>query len=246
VVGHFARNLPLDVNLRGRTSVDHIEEFNYTYFFKETPAGAWAAREALLPEVAKRVASAKVGVTTTIWYIRQASLIGRVETGRSVRTADEIRYLPASEVRRLNGKSVDAVSEREQRSTNSNLAFQLRMARSFVDAGVSLMTGTDASLRSLVVPGFSLHRELGELTAAGLTPYEAIRAATVAPSQVLGRRSGTVTVGHAADLILLDGNPLLDIASLRRNAGVMARGRWFPTSALQDSLLAVRGRARDR
>ena len=104
-------------------------------------------------------------------------------------------------------------------------------------AGVRLMTGTDAPIPG-VVPGFALHDELRLLVAAGLTPYQALRTATANPAEFLGRPGGfgTVTVGARADLLLLDADPLSDVANAARRTGVMVRGRWLPKTELQAML----------
>jgi imidazolonepropionase-like amidohydrolase len=80
-----------------------------------------------------------------------------------------------------------------------------------------------------VVPGFSAHDELADLVAAGLTPYQALRAATANAAEFLGagNQRGTVAEGQNADLVLLDANPLVDIENTRRIAGVVLRGRWL-------------------
>jgi imidazolonepropionase-like amidohydrolase len=83
------------------------------------------------------------------------------------------------------------------------------------------------------VPGFSLHRELELLVAAGLSPFAALRAGTVAPAEFLGLNTGMVAVGRDADLVLLDANPLSDVANTRRIHGVMLRGQWYPAGTLQ-------------
>ena len=77
-------------------------------------------------------------------------------------------------------------------------------------AGVRILAGTDAPW--LVVPGFSLHDELFLLVKAGLTPADALRAATSDTAQFLGLQNslGTVETGKLADLVLLDANPLED------------------------------------
>jgi imidazolonepropionase-like amidohydrolase len=84
------------------------------------------------------------------------------------------------------------------------------------DAGVRLLAGTDSPVSAAVVPGFSLHEELANLVAAGLTPYEALRTATSNPADFLGALNefGTVSVGRRADVILIDRNPLQDIMAL--------------------------------
>ena len=90
----------------------------------------------------------------------------------------------------------------------------------------------------LIAPGFSLHRELQLLRAAGLTPYEVIHAATRAPAAFLGQASefGTIAVGQRADLVLLSDNPLTDVRHLAAPAGVMTRGQWLPRERLQAML----------
>jgi imidazolonepropionase-like amidohydrolase len=89
-----------------------------------------------------------------------------------------------------------------------------------------------------VVPGFSLHEELLNLVDAGLTPYQAIRAATSDAAAFLksADRWGTVKIGARADLILTTADPLEDVRNVSRRAGVMVRGRWLTEEELQASL----------
>jgi len=95
--------------------------------------------------------------------------------------------------------------------------------------GVRVATGTDAS----GLPG-AIHLELENLVAAGLTPLEAIAAATGGAARVLGAEDdiGTIAVGKHADLILLDGNPLEDIRNTRRIAYLFKGGRVVDRAAL--------------
>jgi imidazolonepropionase-like amidohydrolase len=95
-------------------------------------------------------------------------------------------------------------------------------------AGVRIMAGTDAPLRNSP-PGFGLHEALVHLVRAGLTPAEALRAATLEPARFLGLSDslGTVAVGKVADLVLLAGNPLVDIRHTSRTAFVLANGRLY-------------------
>jgi imidazolonepropionase-like amidohydrolase len=83
-------------------------------------------------------------------------------------------------------------------------------------AGVPVLAGTDAPNPGLVF-GASLHRELGHLVGAGLTPAEAIAAATSTPAEVFGLADrGRLVIGARADLVLVDGDPLADIAATQR------------------------------
>jgi imidazolonepropionase-like amidohydrolase len=111
-------------------------------------------------------------------------------------------------------------------------------------AGVGLLAGSDAPL-ARVAPGAGLHDELEALVRdAGLTPLEALRAATLNPGLYLGAADsiGTVAPGRAADLVLLDADPTADIRNVRRIRAVIARGRYLDRAAL-DALLAGAERA---
>ncbi|MBL8234060.1 MAG: amidohydrolase family protein [Bryobacterales bacterium] len=109
-------------------------------------------------------------------------------------------------------------------------AAAIQVVREMHAAGVPLLAGTDAGSNG-VVPGESLHQELELLVSAGLTPMEALQAATSKPAQFLGlsKQLGTVQKGRLADLVLLDANPLEDIRNTRRIAAVISRGRVVPS-----------------
>ncbi len=93
-------------------------------------------------------------------------------------------------------------------------------------AGVHILTGTDAPLRNSP-PGFGIHEEMTLLSRGGMRPWEVLRAATYEPAEYLGMldSAGTIETGRVADLVLLEANPLVDIANTRRIAAVVANGR---------------------
>jgi imidazolonepropionase-like amidohydrolase len=101
-------------------------------------------------------------------------------------------------------------------------------------AGAGLLLGTDTD-NAYVIPGFSIHEELAHLVAAGLSPYEALRAGTAAAAEALGQPGvfGTVGVGARADLLLLEDDPLRDVGNVQRRVGVVVRGRWLPEAELR-------------
>jgi len=94
------------------------------------------------------------------------------------------------------------------------------------DAGVPVLAGTDLG-NPFLVPGASLHDELELLVRAGLSNLEALQAATIAPARTFGLADslGVVATGMLADLVLLDRNPLDDIANTRTVRSVVLRGR---------------------
>jgi hypothetical protein len=105
-------------------------------------------------------------------------------------------------------------------------------------AGVPVMLGTDAN-DTMIVPGISVHEELARLVEAGLSPMDALRAATHTPARYLGREDqlGTIRVGAEADLLLLADDPLVEIGHTRGIEAVISNGRVYDRAAL-DGLLA--------
>ena len=112
-------------------------------------------------------------------------------------------------------------------------------------AGVPFMTGTDLSI-PYTFAGFSLHDELGLFVQAGLTPMEALQAATRNPAIFLGELSsqGTIERGKIANLILLEANPLEDIRNTQLINAVIINGKYLPKEALQKKLADVEATAR--
>jgi imidazolonepropionase-like amidohydrolase len=118
---------------------------------------------------------------------------------------------------------------------------ELDMTLAMFRAGVPFMAGTDTAAGVHVFPGFSLHDELGLFVRAGLTPLQALQTATLNPAKFMGRLAdmGTVEKGKLADLVLLDANPLDDIANTRRIRAVVLAGRYFDRADLDRMLKGV-------
>jgi imidazolonepropionase-like amidohydrolase len=113
-------------------------------------------------------------------------------------------------------------------------------------AGVPIMAGTDTT-NPYCLPGFGLHDELELLVSAGLTPLQALQAATIQPARFLGKADslGSVEAGKLADLVLLEGNPLVNISNTKRIRAVVANGRLFRRADLDRLLAEAEGMAHD-
>lgn len=150
------------------------------------------------------------------------------------------RYLPAPMLASVDHALAELYLKGRDPSLDARWAelFEARLALvgELHRAGVPLMVGTDLATCG-VYPGFSVHDELALFADAGLSPMDALRAATTEPAAYLGTRSGGVARGHVADLVVLDADPLRDIRNTRRVAGVLARGTYYDRAA-RDQLLA--------
>lgn len=122
------------------------------------------------------------------------------------------------------------------------MAAQLRAVRAMQDRGVGLMTGTDTSNEPWVFAGSAVHDEMALLVDAGLSPTEALRAATLNPRRYEGRDAQTplLAAGERADLVLLDADPLADIANTRRISAVFARGSYHDRVSIAQLIESAR------
>jgi imidazolonepropionase-like amidohydrolase len=108
-----------------------------------------------------------------------------------------------------------------------------RLVKAIADSGGRIMTGSDTP-EFIHSYGWTLHRELESLVAAGLTPLQALAASTITPARFFGaeKEFGTIERGKRADFVLLAADPLADIRNTTKIDGVSSGGRWFDAAAL--------------
>jgi hypothetical protein len=151
----------------------------------------------------------------------------------------EMRYMPQATLAQWKQAKRNIL---EQAGTPERAARFLELRRDLIASlqqhGAGLLLGADAP-QIFNVPGFSVHRELQYMVDSGLTPYEALLAGTRTPASFFDTDEwGVIAEGRIADLVLLDGNPLADIAHSGRVAGMMVNGHWLPRAEI-DARLAV-------
>lgn len=193
----------------------------------------WALLDsASLARVARTLAAARVAIVPTLVLHEMLSrldnptLLSRPGMEDVPPGAASVRDV-AGLLRRSRWRAADFQAFRRSR------ARQNQFVREFKRAGGLVAAGSDAA-NQLLVPGLSLHEELGLLVAAGLTPIEAITAATRKSAELLRADSlGELTSGKVADLVVLDANPAINIGASRRIAWVMVRGQILHPDSLR-------------
>ena len=155
-------------------------------------------------------------------------------------TDARLKYIPKFLSAGWNPKTDFRLKDRtpdQWRGAKKTYDLQVRMVAEMYKAGVPILAGTDV-LNPYCLPGFSLHDELEYLVKAGLTPIDALRAATLNPARFLEATDslGTIAAKKIADLVLLDADPLLDIRNTTRITAVVANGRLYDRAAIEKLL----------
>jgi imidazolonepropionase-like amidohydrolase len=210
---------------------------HYRGFFPGWTASerSWADLDSsALSQVAQRLVEEKVSVVPTLVLHETLSRLNDPELLRDPALADvpdrarRAWDIPEM-INRAGWSDADFTAFRRSRPVED------LFVRLFAAAGGRIAAGTDAP-NQLLIPGYSEHRELELLVAAGLSPREALRAATRNAAVLLGVDSlGLIAPGKAADLVILQKDPLADIRNTRSIQAVMSRGRVYRPDSLRAS-----------
>lgn len=182
---------------------------------------------------------------TLVWE-RGGNLIDQTDFAHDSRA----RYVPAfwKDVtwKRFTDEITQGFNSDDLPTRQRFVAKELEVVKAMHDAGIPFLAGTDTAPGVYIFPGFSLHEELQRFVAAGFTPMEALQTATLNPARFLGMddRFGTIEKGKAADLVLLDANPLDDIRNTQKIDAVIVNGRYLSRSDLDKLLAGVESAAR--
>jgi hypothetical protein len=150
----------------------------------------------------------------------------------------EMRYMPPATVANWvqQKRNIQQQPAFTRAGADRYIEVRRRLIRELQQAGAGLILASDAP-QWWNVPGFSAHHELRMMVEAGLTPYQALESGTRNAARYFGTEEwGVIAPGRAADMVLLEANPLTDIRNVSRIAGVMVRGRWMPQSEIQTGL----------
>ena len=256
VEGHRPVRVSLEAMLdAGQRSVEHAR-----LFLLECYAGAQAFRAlpdplaAYTPDLRARLVDGqdearcgrligRLAESDTWWTPTLQTLrMGALAADPAFRSDPRLQYVPYVFSKLMWEPDADRMAASATDASGRNVHAALyRLALDHVGrahaAGARILTGTDA-FDTYVFPGFSTHDELVELVAAGLSPADALRSATIDAAIFSGVEEayGSIAPGKAADLLLLGADPLLDVGNTRQIDGLFFNGRYFDRPSL-DRLL---------
>jgi imidazolonepropionase-like amidohydrolase len=240
---------PDDRAASGRFARDGIPIEFEPFFVAVAELGA-AADESRARRVLEEMKARHVALTPTLYIWSAWNRIGEgyEEKGEPNARLEAVppvireTYAPALEI--LTGRTPS------ERASDARLeALEMRFTRWAAEEGVAILAGTDTGAENpLAFPGDSLHGELEALVDAGLTPLQALRAATIEPARWFGKTAelGTIEKGKAADFVILESDPLEDIANTRSIVAVVQQGVFFDRGELDDLAAPVDGRTNRR
>jgi imidazolonepropionase-like amidohydrolase len=245
VTGHVPDSVGLEgVIAAGQKEIAHTEELRSALIANYDPQKMFAlypldrARIQPVVDLLKKNNVAVVTSLSTLQVMYDATL-----DIKSVLQRPEIAYQPDYATAMMQAPDYSYANRLPARYLGDVvLPFYKTVIRALEDAKVPLLMGTDSGGIPSVVPGWGTHNELDLLVEAGLSPYEALKTATVTPSQIipgLGDR-GVVRVGARADLILLSANPFTKVSNTRSIIGVMVNGQWIDDAKRKAMLAAAK------
>ncbi len=233
----FSGHIPADVGLahalqKKQHTIDHLD--GYMEYLKgfEGPVPDEKLQEAARMTLE---ADASVVPTLALWE----TILG-VSDLEKLKNYAELRYMPPPIVRNWTRGYEQRRERADLDSGRTAAANRLRLLKVLATAKVPVLMGTDAP-QLFSVPGFSLHREIAKLTEAGLRPWQIIQSGTSNVGRHFAALDsfGQIAVGQRADLMVVHGNPLDDLATLQKRVGVMVRGRWLSESFIQERLESI-------
>ena len=246
--GHVPANVGLDRALAARyASIDHLDAYmealaGHGGGFGGVQVGFFGFNLVDQADASRIAALAAATKAAGVWNVPTQTLMEHLaspEDPEAMARRPEMRFMAPQTVaqwverKRAFQRDPAYTPARAQRY----LDLRRRLIKALSDADAGLLLGSDAP-QWWNVPGFSARRELELMVGAGLTPYEALEMATRSPAVYFAAEGewGIIQPGRSADLVLLDANPLQDIGSVWRQAGVMVRGRWLPQAEIDRRL----------
>jgi len=252
----FSGHVPVEVGIEHAleskyASIDHVDGFLEGLVPKSENVnpndnGFFGYNFTKLADTSKIDELVELSKENKVWIVPTQSLFERWYApvdGEILLQQPEMKYMPAS--------TLTDWRKRKEASTGPGTNFNKKQWETFIDirrkliyainkTGHGLLLGSDAP-QLFNVPGFSIHHEIEGMIASELTPLEIIRTGTVNPAVFFEKESvfGQLKEGMAADILLVNSNPIEDISALKDVYGVMVRGIWINKADIDQRLQQI-------
>ena len=243
LMGHVARKPDFELTLASGQSIAHLEEYTYTFFnpLRDNNNSHIVYDETKIQEAVGFTVKAGIFVIATLH--NYAEIVQQATDLDGFLRNPNLRYdapWVQEHFQPANNGYKNGFTPEEYPRIRTSLAFQRKLLKALADGGVPLLCGTDASTVGPVA-GFGVHDELQEFVNDGLTPFQALQTATTNPARYFrqSEHTGTIEAGKRADLVLLAGNPLENIANTRKIEGIVLQGKWIEGQTLSAGLQRV-------
>ncbi|MBA3321820.1 MAG: amidohydrolase family protein [Pyrinomonadaceae bacterium] len=253
VVGHAdSRSVGLRRALKARQQIEHLDSYLEALLPENSPIKGsvsdlyiynpknWESLDVIdeskIPEIAKATVAANPFSCPTQHFMKNTFGLPRSE--ESIRAQPDFRFYPKKvQEAFINFHQKTRLNEVSLEKRAKWVSIRNKIIKAIFEAGGKIMTGSDTP-EFLWLYGFTMHREMQALREAGLTNYAVLEAATKNPSMFFGTldKVGTIVKGQRADLVLLDANPLENIANTEKRAGVLLKGRYFSQTEMNQWL----------
>jgi len=252
----FSGHVPVDVGIvhaleSKYASIDHVDGFLEGLVpgsanVNPNDNGFFGYNFTELADTSKIDELVELSKENKVWIVPTQSLFERWFApidGETLLQQPEMKYMPES--------TLTDWKNRKESSTGPGTNFDKRQWETFIDirrkliysinkTGHGLLLGSDAP-QLFNVPGFSIHHEIEGMLTSGLTPLEIIQTGTVNPARFFDMESdfGQLKEGMAADILLVNSNPVEDISALKDLSGVIVRGVWLSKEAIDQKLQLI-------
>ncbi len=252
----IAGHVPVDVGIRHALesrykSIDHVDGFleglvPESANVKPTDNGFFGYNFTPLADISKIDELVQMAKDNEVWIVPTQSLFTKwfaPTDANDMLALPEMKYMPAATLEDWKRRKTESTGEGADFNDAQWQRFDTirkQLIKALNDDGHGMLLGSDAP-QIFNVPGFSIHKEMQDMADAGMTNLEILQSGTINPASYFDMEGtfGEVKEGLAADLILIDENPLENLEALKQLSGVMHQGKWIAKSEIDKKLATI-------
>ncbi|EAZ80489.1 amidohydrolase family protein [Algoriphagus machipongonensis] len=247
--GHVSLDVGLEASLKGGyKSIEHMDGYvealipDYSKVLDPKQAGPFTMLLVKEADLSKLPELVKMTLDTEAWIAPTLTLFDRYfgyKPAEEYRNIPEMKYMSAEQVQNwINAKKpYEEAGVLTKENVQPYLNFRNMLFMTLHEAGVPILMTSD-SPQVFNVPGFSIHHEIELMSEAGMSNYEILKTGSVNPAKYFNQEDewGVLKKGASADFVLVKGNPLEDLETLKEPIMVVMKGEMYDKEALEKQL----------